>query len=159
MPSESEILQGVLRHYRERSGLPADAVHLAIEPLAPPMIPKGGGYWLTVAPGASHFPHDEVHDAVTMRQILDLHVTGYVRMRLDRPDRETSLILDPDRGVGKIKRLILTLSHVVIYDESDLPINVTISPVGASAPSYDPEQGIGWLSVQFAAEFDCCLPS
>lgn len=155
--TQAEVVEAVLRFYRQRLNLPEQLVYPTIEPLNPPQLPSGGDFWISVAPGGGTFPFEEQDDE-QLREELELVVTAYSRMSLDRTSREQAFLFDPRRGAFWLKsRLLLIVGQELTDAEGQGLIASRVVAHSATKPTYDPQQGIGWVGVVLGVEFDWAL--
>lgn len=87
-----------------------------------------------------------------------VRVTAYVRMRLDRAERDFKMLLDGVRGLSEVKKKIL--KALVAFDlvdpklESNVFLRQLVAAASADKPEYDDENTIGWQTINFRIAFD-----
>ena len=122
--------------------------------MAPPIIPPGGDYFVTVAVSHSTFAESE-QVAGNITEEATVTVTGYSRIKLD-PVSDTNLLQDASRGLFFIKKKILkALVGQDLLDPNGCTfLRELVLARSSGQPNYDPDKGIGWVSIDFAISWD-----
>lgn len=150
-------LERLLLHLRTAFDLDERSCFVCVNPLAveiPPTTPNNR--FVTVAPGAGQFPFDETCEP-QMHEDTTAEITLYVRQRLDSSGREKSLILsETSAGLLQFKKdaLAALTSVDLTTEEGDTFLRETIRPINATKPDYDPQKGVGWLTITIPWAFD-----
>jgi len=152
--TQQEVIDAVMTQLRSSLGLNTNQVFEVIDPLAPPSIPPGGDFFVTLAVAHGTFAeHEQVPGNVTEDGMIT--VTGYSRIKLDSSS-DTKLLHDDTRGLLVIKRKILkALVGVDLQTDAGARFlrELVLAKV-SSQPNYDPDKGIGWLSMDFGVSWD-----
>ncbi len=104
--TQTDVLTAIMLQLRSSLGLNARQCFETLEPLSPPVIPKGGDYFVSVAPGEGVFVDGE-QAAGNCTEEWSIIVTAYTRIRLDSTDHEQLLLQDTSRGLLILKAKIL----------------------------------------------------
>jgi hypothetical protein len=102
---QATVFDSFLKKLRTSLSLSTSQCYPTLDP-SQPVIPPGGDYWLSVAPGDSTFPPGE-QVPTNITEEWSLIVTIYNRMRLDPAGRDTALLTDPTRGLWALKRQVM----------------------------------------------------
>ncbi|HWA98205.1 MAG TPA: hypothetical protein VG713_06915 [Pirellulales bacterium] len=157
--NQADVLRTVTEHLRRALDLNERTCYEVTEPLAPPAIPKGGDFFVTVCAGDGEFPEEMqvggAEDQCT--ELIELVVTGYTRLKLDQTDHETQLLHHDHRGLLEIKRRIL--KALVGVDAIDPESGATflrqvITAAHSSRPAYDQKNQLGFISLSFRVSWD-----
>ena len=152
--TQQEVLDAVMTQLRPSLSLNSNQVFEVIDPLAPPSIPPGGDFFVTVAVAHGTFAeHEQVPGNVTEDGMIT--VTGYTRIKLDSSS-DTKLLHDDTRGLLVIKRKILKalVGVDLVTEEGGRFLRELVLAKVSSQPNYDPDKGIGWLSMDFGVSWD-----
>jgi len=153
--TQDAVLNRLVEHLREALGLDKRQVYETLEPTAPPIIPKGGPYFVTVAPGAGQFVTGEqqIHNVTEEWSVV---VTGYTRIKLDSTDHDEKVLRDAKRGLLEIKRLLLKalVGQDLTTKYSEEFLRNLLYARNVTNPQHDRTKGIGWISIEFGVDFD-----
>lgn len=105
---QADVFEAVTLHLRRALGLNDRQCYETLDPYSP-KIPKGGDYFVTVAPGEGQYDVEHQigggEDQLTENSVVT--VTAYTRIKLDSTDHDEKLLRDARRGVFVLKRKIL----------------------------------------------------
>ena len=102
--TQQEVVAAIILQLRTSLGLGASQVFEVVDPMAPPSIPPGGDFFVTVAVSHGTFAASEQMPG-NITEEGTVTVTGYTRIKLDQvPD--TNLLQDAARGLFFIKKKI-----------------------------------------------------
>ena len=147
-------MNAVMAQLRTSLGLVSNQVFEVIDPLSPPSIPPGGDFFVTVAVAHGTFAESEqVPGNITEDGMIT--VTGYTRIKLDSGS-DTKLLHDSTRGLlGIKKKMLKALVGVDLQtDAGETFLRELVLAKVSSQPNYDPDKGIGWLSMEFGVSWD-----
>ncbi|MBC7078108.1 MAG: hypothetical protein H5T92_07380 [Synergistales bacterium] len=154
---ESEILQAIrqILIVKTALGLNERTCLLTLSEFVPPKMPRGGRYFVTIAPNRSDFPIDE-QDEQQLTERMVVTITAYVRVDLDPVDTAAAILLDAQRGLYMAKQeIILSLAGKMLFDAASRPLlREHLRVTFCSEPRHDTEQRLAWLSVDVQAVFD-----
>jgi len=156
--SQADAMDAFTTHLRDELELNNRTCYQTIEPLAPPNMPVGAPWWVSVSPGDSSF--DESMQVgggqLQLSESMGITVTGYNRTRLDSTDHDEKLFSDAVRGLFVVKhRILKAVAQIDISDDDGntfLRSYVIVS--GADRPGYDADKGTGWQGIHFRLEWD-----
>jgi hypothetical protein len=151
------VMASIVTRLKSALSLSENQCYETIEPLAPPVVPTGGDYFVTVALGHSSFSEGEqVIGNIT--EDATLTVTAYTRIRLDESKSDKYLFRDTTRGLLTLKKNILTAlvgqDLVETSDPAEEFLRELLRAESSTAPNYDREKQIGWISIDFALSWD-----
>jgi len=152
-----DVLASVVTQLKSALSLGDNQCYETVEPLAPPVIPTGGDYFVTVALGSSSFSEGEqVSGNIT--EDATLTVTAYSRIRLDQSKSDKYLFRDTTRGLLTLKKNILKALVGQDLQDASVPaeefLRELLRATTATAPNYDYDKQIGWISIDFALSWD-----
>ena len=104
--TQSNVLTSIVAILRNALSLSDRQCFETLEPLAPPVIPKGGDFFVTVAPGEGIFVDGE-QAAGNCTEEWSVIVTGHSRIVVDSADHDEKLLQDTTRGLLVLKARIL----------------------------------------------------
>jgi len=157
---QATILRLITEHLQRELTLGPRQCYEVLDPRSP-NLPKGGGWFLTVAPGGGDFPQQEqIPEQCT--ELWQVTVTIYSRLYLDSTDHDQKRLRDSTRGLLVLKQRVL--EALVGQDlrtdeeptdaESDTFLRNLVYPLRASRAQVDEQHRIGWLSIDFGVDFD-----
>jgi len=152
--TQTDVLELVVKHLREQLELNERTCWETIEPLAV-QIPRGGPFFVTVAPGEGQFePGEQAPRNIT--EEWSITVTGYTRPKVDSTDHDEKLLRDAARGLLVVKHKILKalVGEDIQNKNRDEFLRQLLYAQHSSRPQFDKEKGIGWISIDFGVEFD-----
>lgn len=157
--TEDDVLTLIVNHLRSKLGLSESNCQETVAPNVK-MTPPGGDYWLGVCADGSEFDSDAQYGGGrnTLWEQLDIVVTAYSRVKLDRMNTDKGLIHDAKRGLVIIKQKIL--SAMVMADLSaDLQSVLAVPPLAVSSGpiEYDAEAMVGWKTIRFRVAYSNAL--
>jgi len=156
--AQADVVDRLVAHLRETLGLNDRQCYETVELEVPGLMPKGGEYIVTVALGDGVFDveHQEGGGANQLTEQVTIEVTVYTRIKLDPVDHHGYLLGDDRRGLLELKRKILqALVGIDLEDAAgDTFLRQFLYAKAAAAPVYDPEKGIGWVSIYFGVDYD-----
>ncbi len=155
--SQVDAIDAFTRHLRDSLELNDRTCYQTIEPMAPPNMPVGAPWWVSVSPGDSSF--DEALQAgggqMQLSESMGITVTGYTRIRLDSTDHDEKLFGNAVRGLFVTKQKILqAVAQVDISAEVGEFLRSYVIATGADRPGYDADKSTGWQSINFRLEWD-----
>lgn len=152
--TKAEVFDALLRFYRQRLGLPEDAVFPTTQPLAAPVIRPGGDFWVGIAPGDGQVPFEEQDDEV-LRENTAATVMAYIPMQLDPQGRDATFLFDPQRGAFALQAKLLLIVGQELTDENGVGVIASrVFATGTIKPDYDAVERIGWVGIRIGLEFD-----
>lgn len=157
--SQDEVIESIVLRLRTLHTLGERQCYETIEPLSPAIVPPGGDFWLTVSPGGGQFD-ESMQIGGGQSQLMEdaeVIVTGYSRVRLDSTDHDAKLLRDASRGLLVVKKKILQLvadDLVLPAPSTDVFLRQFVVARSATAPQYDSDKSIGWLSIYFGISYD-----
>ena len=151
---EADVLISVAAKLRTDLSLGVRQAFVVLDPRNPPQFPKGGNYFITVAPGGGVFAEgDQVYPNVT--EETEVLVTAYTRVLLDSTDHYDTLLTQATRGLLPIKRSILkSLVGADLQIGGDSFTRDAVFAIRAERPDYDESKSIGWQTITFGVNFD-----
>lgn len=157
---EADVLLAFRERLKSELALPENRCYLTTEPEAPPKIPRGGDYFVSIALGDSQF----VTDNQAPEQISEENtviVTFYTRVQLDTPDAGERVLLLAARGLLPIKRKILKalVGHDLALPTGETFLRQLLFATHAARPRYDAQEAIAYQSISFAVDYDVDLES
>lgn len=155
--TQTDVLTAIVLQLRSSLALNDRQCFETLEPLEPPVIPKGGEFFVSVAPGEGVFVDGEQAPGNCTEE-WSIIVTAYTRIRLDSTDHEKSLLQDASRGLLILKAKILAalvggdptsggepfMRDLIFAQQAERPRH------GAMGKSRD----IGSISIYFGVNFD-----
>ena len=152
--SQADVLTAISARLVSQLSLDAALVFEVVNPMAPPPVIPGSDTFLTVAVGAGDFLIEE-QATVQCAENADFTVTGYCKISLDDPGRESIFLKDSTRGILPLKRRILKalIGHDLVSGSNNF-LRDLLYAKRAGAPDYDPEKLVGWCSITFGVHFD-----
>lgn len=157
--TQDAILERFVARLRDQLDLNKSTCYETINPESP-SLPKSGDFFCTVNPGESAFVDGE-QDVGNVTEQWNVDVTVYSRVRLDPADHDEELFRNERRGLFVLKQKVL--KALVGWDPQTKSrqefVRQLIYATHAKPPQYDRDQGIGWLTITFAVDFDWDLES
>jgi len=152
--TQSDVLTAITAALRTALALDARQCFEVLEPLAPPVIPKGGVYFVTVAPGEGVFVDGE-QAAGNCTEEWTVIVTAYARVRLDSTDHDQNLLQEASRGLLVLKgKLLAALVGADPVNGEEAFMRDLIFAQRAERPGHDGQKGVAWISIHFGVNFD-----
>jgi len=159
--TQDVVLERIVARLRSELDLNERRCYEVLDPMAPPAVPVGGEYFVSVALGDGTFVSGEqVSGNVTEETTVT--VTVYTRTALDSPDRDKYLLRESRRGLLVRKKSIL--AALVGYDlntEDDDSFLRTLLEARRAEPPTIVERNtgdggvyLGVLRMEFACDFD-----
>tara|TARA_Y100000310_G_scaffold6676_1_gene7496 strand:- start:5938 stop:6441 length:504 start_codon:yes stop_codon:yes gene_type:complete len=156
---QTDVLERIVLRLRDQLSLNDRQCYETLEPLAPPVIPKGGEWFVSVSPGEGEFvPGEQVPANITEQ--WHVIVTAYTRIKLDPTDHDAKLLRDASRGLLTIKRSVLKaiVGHDLTTGSVDSPDDTFLRNLlyasRSHKPNYDVEKQIGWIAIEVVVDFD-----
>jgi len=156
-----DVFEALVLYLRRALGLNDRQCYETLDPYSP-TIPKGGDYWVTVAPGEGQYDVEHQigggEDQLTEESVVT--VTAYTRIKLDSTDHDENLLRDARRGVFVLKHKILkALVGADIPKGSDTFLRQLLYARHAHAPqilegSKDNRLRLACISIDFGVDFD-----
>lgn len=151
------LIESLVARLREALGLSDSQVYQTWEPLSP-QFPAGGDFSVSVAIGDGSFDLDlweggGRHQTCEQATVI---VTGYSRVKLDRPDHWQKILRDESRGLLVVKKKILDVccGYDLLDSSGNSLLRNPLYPLHAYRPTYDKQASIGRVSIEFATDFD-----
>ena len=158
--TQDRVLQAVVARLRKELTLDEASCYLTFSPLVPPTVQPGGDWYVNVSPGQSEFD-EGMQIGGGQEQLMEdmlVRVTAFVRMRLDRAERDDRMLLEGVRGLTQVKLKILKalVAHDLVDPklESNVFLRQLVVAASADKPDYDEEKAIGWQTINFRVAFD-----
>jgi hypothetical protein len=103
---QCDVLDAVVWRLRTALSLTDRTAYVVARAQDVPLLPVGGDYFLTVAPGDGTFaPEEQAPGNIT--EDSEVTVSVYTRIKVDSTGHDDALLLDDARGLLAIKKLIL----------------------------------------------------
>jgi len=152
---QDEVIERIVARLLAYLELGTRQVFETLEPLAPPTIPKGGPYFVTVSPGEGDFIEGEQAPG-NITEEWYVTVTAYSRIRLDSTDHDQKLLRDASRGLLILKKKLLAalVGQDITDTGGDTFLRQLLFAKRAERPRHDRDKGIAWISVTFGVHFD-----
>ncbi len=151
--TQTDVLTVIVAKLRSDLSLNERNCFVTLEPMNPPIIPKGGDFVVSVAPGEGAFVEGEQYEG-NVTEEWTIIVTAYARTRLDSTDHDQKLLQDATRGLLLIKGQIL--ASLVGADPAiggDEFARDLIFAQRAERPIVT-QQGVALMSINFGVHFD-----
>lgn len=156
--TQNTVLAAVVARLRTVLSLPDNRCFETTNPLSAVPTTRPAHWFVTVCAGDGIFD-EGMQDGGGQEQLMEdaeTIVTVYSPIKLDRVDHDHALLQDESRGLLELKRLVLAtlVNHDLENDDGDTFLRQLIPAKHATKPEYDPDKGIGWLSIAFRTSFD-----
>ena len=152
--TQTDVLTAIVARVRSSLNLDERQCFESLEPLAPPVIPKGGTYFVTIAPGEGIFIDGEQAPGNCTEE-WTIIVTAYARVRLDSTDHDHKLLQEASRGLLVLKaKLLQALVGQDPTSGGDPFVRDLVFAQRAERPGHDDKKGVAWISVFFGVHFD-----
>lgn len=153
------MLEAITSHLRAALDLNERNCYETFDPMSP-AIPKGGDYFVTIAPGDGAFAQGE-QDANNLTEEWIVLVTAYSRVKLDSPDHDERMLHEPRRGLFELKRKIL---KALVGEDPEYKGNTFLRnllyvtraprPQVLQIPGGSSNSGLAVISLEFGIDWD-----
>ena len=155
-----DVYDWVVDLLRSELDLGERACYLTLDPDSPPIIPKGGKYFVTISPTSGEFtPGEQIPGNISERS--DVTVTVYTRVRLDSTDHDRRMLLHATRGLIGLQMKVLgaLVGKEIVGEDGETYLRTLAHITHTTTPRFDVGRGIGSLSADVAIEYDWDLIS
>lgn len=158
---QATLLERIADYLRKQLRLNARRCFETLDPLHP-VIPPGGDYFLSVAPGDGTFDveHQVGGGADQLTEYGEVVVTIYSRVKLDSTDHDEIIMRDASRGLLSLKKTVLKtlVGYDLALESGDTALRQTLYAKRYTAPTMGQQDGSGigvaFLSITFGVDFD-----
>lgn len=149
-----DLLDSVMRFYRQRLNLPDNGVFPVGHALGPPAFPAGGPFYVGIAVGDGRFTLEEQDDE-QLREDCTFIAMAYTRMQRDWGDRFDNFLRDRKQGALALQSKLLLIVGSDLTDEDGISLLASRPyAIDTVAPNYDKDKAVGWTGIRFGLEFD-----
>lgn len=155
--TQDVVVERIVARLRSELHLNERQCYEVLDPMAPPAVPVGGEYFMSVALGDGTFATaEQVSGNVTEETIFT--VTIYCRIALDSPDRDQHALREPRRGLLMRKKSVLAalVGHDLTTEDDDTFLRTLLEARRAPRPEIVERDSVYLvvLRLDFACDFD-----
>jgi len=151
--TQTDVLTAIATKLRSELNLTDRTCFVSLEPY-PIAIPKGGDYFVTVAPGDGVFVEGEQYPGNCTEE-WTIIVTAFSRMMLDSTDHDLKVLQETTRGLLILKaKLLEVLVGADPTSGGNTFVRNLIFAQRAERPAAGQDNILAWISLDFGVHFD-----